>query len=298
MGARAKQYWAQSAALVISAAATIWVLATSVNLQPRLAQPLSQAMIALKAQTIKEVIPSTFHPLASIYYLTQALATRHDNPTASIGRQIYDNLYLSLRLDPYNRSTYSAAANYLAAAAPHGRNEPLLAMDLLQLGLESQPNDFQLRYRRALLFWFEFANYAKAANEFQYIRHHTNIPPDWFKISLNLQTSMHLKAGQYRHVNDLMEYHIARSDNKDVRQQVYRIRQFVKSMRILARTNEKIAAFHRQNSHLEMTWPLLLERGVFKKVPRDRYGLRLEIVKHQARIATKSPVYGLWKLAQ
>lgn len=298
MEARARRFLAQSAVLVISAAATMWVLATSVDLQPRLAQPLSAAMMALKARTIKEVIPSTFHSLGSIYYLTQALATRHDNPTASIGRQIYDNLYLSLRLDPYNRSTYGAAVNYLAPAAPHGRNEPLLAMDLLHLGLESQPNDFQLRYQRALLFWFGFANYAKAANEFQYIRHYTNIPPDWFKISLNLQASMHLKAGQYRRVNDLMHYKIARSDNEGVRQQVYRMSQFIKSMRTLIRTNEKIAAFHRQNSHLQISWPLLLERGVFNKIPRDRYGIRLEIARHQARISKKSPLYGLWRVSQ
>jgi tetratricopeptide (TPR) repeat protein len=105
--------------------------------------------------------------LADIYWTraVQYFGGRHV-AGASHFRMLAPLLEITTTLDPHLVVAYQFGANFLSPKPPNGAGMPEKAIQLVNYGIQNNPNDWKLYYELGFIYYMDVKDYAKAADAF------------------------------------------------------------------------------------------------------------------------------------
>jgi hypothetical protein len=105
--------------------------------------------------------------LADIYWTraVQYFGGRHV-AGASHYRLLAPLLEITTTLDPHLVVAYQFGSNFLSPKPPNGAGMPERAIQLVNYGIQNNPNDWKLYYELGFIYYMDVKDYAKAANAF------------------------------------------------------------------------------------------------------------------------------------
>jgi tetratricopeptide (TPR) repeat protein len=105
--------------------------------------------------------------LADIYWTraVQYFGGRH-HAVAKSYNLLYPLLDITTHLDPQLVAAYQFGASFLAPAPPEGAGQPERAIQLMEYGIENNPNNWKLYYDLGFVYYMNLKDYRKAADAF------------------------------------------------------------------------------------------------------------------------------------
>jgi tetratricopeptide (TPR) repeat protein len=106
--------------------------------------------------------------LADIYWTraVQYFGGRHV-AGANHYRLLAPLLEITTTLDPHLVVAYQFGANFLSPKPPNGAGMPEKAIQLVEYGIQNNPNDWKLYYELGFIYYMDVKDYAKAADAFE-----------------------------------------------------------------------------------------------------------------------------------
>lgn len=105
--------------------------------------------------------------LADIYWTraVQYFGDRHYNNATSYNL-LAPLLEITTALDPHLVPAYHFGASFLAPAPPWGAGQPDRAIQLMEYGIQNNPNEWHLYYDLGFVYYMDLKDYAKASQAF------------------------------------------------------------------------------------------------------------------------------------
>ena len=106
--------------------------------------------------------------LADIYWTraVQYFGKRHHDHEQSYNL-LYPLLQITTYLDPQLTVAYQFGASFLAPPPPYGAGQPERAVQLMEYGIQNNPNDWKLYYDLGFVYYMNLKDYPKAADAFE-----------------------------------------------------------------------------------------------------------------------------------
>lgn len=153
------------ACVVIFLAASAVMLHRSDALRPQ--ATLEEVLYLNSPKVLKRASLGYDGLLADIYWTraVQYFGGRHH-----AGAQSYDLLYplldITTHLDPQLVAAYQFGASFLAPPPPEGAGQPERAIQLMEYGVQNNPNNWKLYYDLGFVYYMNLKDYRKAADAF------------------------------------------------------------------------------------------------------------------------------------
>ncbi len=181
-----------SAFLILSLAASSYVLHRSDQLRPQ--GTLDEVLFLSSPKVIKRASLGYDGLMACIYWTraVQYFGYRHHNFAASYNL-LAPLLEITTHLDPHLLVAYEFGTSFLAPKPPHGAGEPERAIELVEYGIQNNPDNWRLYYDLGFVYYMELRDYKKAAETFERGSHVPNAHP--FLKVMAAQMAQH--AGEY-----------------------------------------------------------------------------------------------------
>ena len=127
-----------------------------------------QALYVRSTKVLRRMCLGYTGLLADIYWTraVQYFGFQHFRGSGDF-RLLAPLLQVTTELDPHMLPPYQFGANFLGPKPPNGAGLPGDAMNLLQFGIEHNPDQWRLYYNLGFLYYTEFKDYAKAADAFE-----------------------------------------------------------------------------------------------------------------------------------
>jgi tetratricopeptide (TPR) repeat protein len=193
MTQRQKTTMVASACLILSLAASSLVLHRVDQLRPQ--GTLDEVLFLSSPKVIKRASLGYDGLMACIYWTraVQYFGYRHHSYAASYNL-LAPLLEITTHLDPHLLVAYEFGSSFLAPQPPHGAGEPERAIELMEYGIQNNPDNWRLYYDLGFVYYMELRDYKKAAETFERGSHVPNAHP-FLKI-LAAQMAQH--AGEYQ----------------------------------------------------------------------------------------------------
>jgi tetratricopeptide (TPR) repeat protein len=152
--------------------------------------------------------------LADIYWTraVQYFGGRHHDRAQSYDL-LYPLLSIATHLDPQLVVAYQFGASFLAPAPPDGAGQPERAIQLMEYGIENNPNDWKLYYNLGFVYYTNLKDYGNATEAFERGSKVPNAHP--FMRVLAAQMAQH--AGAYDTARMLWSATYQNSEDKQIR---------------------------------------------------------------------------------
>ncbi|MGA8214720.1 MAG: tetratricopeptide repeat protein [Candidatus Sulfotelmatobacter sp.] len=180
------------ACLILSLAASTFVLHRVDQLRPR--ATLEEVLFLSSPKVIKRASLGYDGLMACIYWTraVQYFGYRHHYDAASYNL-LAPLLQITTQLDPHLLVAYEFGSSFLAPKPPDGAGQPESAIELMDYGIQNNPNDWHLYYDLGFLYYMELKDYKNAAETFERGSHVPNAHP--FLRIFAAQMAQH--AGEY-----------------------------------------------------------------------------------------------------
>jgi tetratricopeptide (TPR) repeat protein len=181
-----------SACLVLSLAASSFLLHRIDQLRP---QSAADEVLFLSSPRVIKHASLGYDGLMACIYWTRAVqyfGYRHHYFATSYN-QLAPLLEITTHLDPHLMVAYEFGTSFLAPKPPHGAGEPERAIELLEYGIQQNPDSWKLYYDLGFIYYMELRDYKKAAETFERGSHVPNAHP--FLKVMAAQMAQH--AGEY-----------------------------------------------------------------------------------------------------
>jgi tetratricopeptide (TPR) repeat protein len=158
---------------VIAGACVVFFLVSSAVLLHRTDQlrpqaTLEEVLYLSSPKVLKRASLGYEGLLADIYWTraVQYFGGRHHD-----GAQSYSLLYplldITTHLDPQLVVAYQFGASFLAPAPPNGAGQPEHAIQLMEYGIQNNPDNWKLYYDLGFIYYMNLKDYGKAAEVFE-----------------------------------------------------------------------------------------------------------------------------------
>jgi tetratricopeptide (TPR) repeat protein len=106
--------------------------------------------------------------MACIYWTraVQYFGHRHHDHEQTFN-ELAPLLEITTHLDPHLVPAYDFGANFLAPAPPNGAGQPERAIQLIEYGIQNNPDDWRLYYNLGFIYYMDLKDYAHAAQAFE-----------------------------------------------------------------------------------------------------------------------------------
>ena len=153
------------ACLVIFMAASAVMLHRIDELRPQAA--LEEVLYLSSPKVLKRASLGYDGLLADIYWTraVQYFGGRH-HAVAKSYNLLYPLLDITTHLDPQLVAAYQFGASFLAPPPPDGAGQPERAIQLMEYGVQNNPNDWKLYYDLGFVYYMNLKDYRKAADAF------------------------------------------------------------------------------------------------------------------------------------
>jgi tetratricopeptide (TPR) repeat protein len=192
MKQRQKTTIVASACLLLSLAASSFVLHRIDQLRPQ--ATLDEVLLLSSPKVIKRASLGYDGLMACIYWTraVQYFGYRHHNYAASYNL-LAPLLEITTHLDPHLVIAYEFGSSFLAPQPPHGAGQPERAVELMEYGIQNNPDNWRLYYDLGFVYYMELKDYKNAAATFERGSRVPNAHP--FLKVLAAQMAQH--AGEY-----------------------------------------------------------------------------------------------------
>jgi hypothetical protein len=181
-----------SALLLLSLAASSFVLHRVDQLRP---QATLDEVLFLSSPTVIKRVSLGYNGLMACIYWTRAVqyfGYRHHYYAASYNL-LAPLLEITTHLDPHLVVAYEFGSSFLAPRPPHGAGQPERAIELMEYGIQNNPDNWRLYYDLGFVYYMELKDYKNAAATFERGSRIPNAHP--FLKVLAAQMAQH--AGEY-----------------------------------------------------------------------------------------------------
>ncbi|MGA7928770.1 MAG: tetratricopeptide repeat protein [Candidatus Sulfotelmatobacter sp.] len=181
-----------SACLILSLAASAFVLYRTDQLRP---QATLDEVLFLSSPKVIQRASLGYDGLVACIYWTRAVqyfGYRHHSFAASYNL-LAPLLEITTHLDPHLLVAYEFGTSFLAPQPPHGAGQPERAIELMEYGIQNNPDNWRLYYDLGFVYYMELRDYKKAAETFERGSHIPNAHP--FLKVMAAQMAQH--AGEY-----------------------------------------------------------------------------------------------------
>jgi tetratricopeptide (TPR) repeat protein len=153
------------ACLVLSLAASSFVLHRADQLRPQ--ATLDEVLFLSSPKVIKRASLGYDGLMACIYWTraVQYFGNRHHYEAKSYNL-LAPLLEITTHLDPHLVVAYEFGSFFLAPKPPFGAGEPQNAIDLMEYGIQNNPDNWKLYYDLGFVYYTELKDYKKAAETF------------------------------------------------------------------------------------------------------------------------------------
>jgi tetratricopeptide (TPR) repeat protein len=181
-----------SACLILSLAGSVFVLHRTDQLRPQ--ATLDEVLFLSSPKVIKRASLGYDGLVACIYWTraVQYFGYRHHSFAASYDL-LAPLLEITTHLDPHLLVAYEFGTSFLAPQPPHGAGQPERAIELVEYGIQNNPDNWRLYYDLGFVYYMELRDYKKAAETFERGSHVPNAHP--FLKVMAAQMAEH--AGEY-----------------------------------------------------------------------------------------------------
>jgi tetratricopeptide (TPR) repeat protein len=152
------------ACFIFSLAASALLLRGIDKLRPA---TMNEEVLYLHAPVLKRLSLGYDGLLADIYWTraVQYFGFRHHNGTLNYDL-LSPLLEITAHLDPQLVVAYEFGASFLAPAPPDGAGEPKQAIQLMEYGIQNNPDNWKLYYDLGFIYYMNLKDYPKAAQVF------------------------------------------------------------------------------------------------------------------------------------
>ena len=153
------------AALVVSMAASVLLLHHIDEIRPR--ATISDVLFISNPKIVKRASLGFDGLMACIYWTrtVQYFGHRHFLREHSYN-ELAPLLEITTTLDPNMIPAYEFGASFLAPRPPNGAGEPYRAIQLMEYGIQHNPNNWHLYYDLGFVYYTELKDYKKAGEVF------------------------------------------------------------------------------------------------------------------------------------
>jgi tetratricopeptide (TPR) repeat protein len=214
--------------------------------------PVIKALSADQYQFLSHVISTE-----CLFYFGTLTEEEHPAPE---WRRLYEALYTSTRLDPYNMDAYYFAQAVLTWDAGMVRQ----AVDLLEYGFAHRTWDWYLPFFLSFDYAYFLKDYEKAG---EYMAKAAALNPQgWFE---TLASRYFYEGGRTALALAYLKEMIASAGNETIRQQLMiRAEAFERILQI----EEAVSAYRDRFRHLPRDLEELVRTGLIRRLPEDPYG--------------------------
>src|SRR5277367_4423993 len=165
MNQRRKISLIAAACLILALAASSVVLHHVDQLRPQ--GTLDEVLFLSSPKVIKRASLGYDGLMACIYWTraVQYFGNRHHYYAASYNL-LAPLLEITTQLDPHLVVAYEFGSSFLAPKPPFGAGQPQSAIDLVNYGIQNNPDDWKLYYDLGFIYYTELKDYKKAAETF------------------------------------------------------------------------------------------------------------------------------------
>ncbi|MGC1220666.1 MAG: hypothetical protein WA872_02670 [Candidatus Sulfotelmatobacter sp.] len=213
MKQRQKSSVIAAACLVLSLAASSVVLHHVDQLRPQ--ATLDEVLFLSSPKVIKRASLGYDGLMACIYWTraVQYFGNRHHYYAASYNL-LAPLLEITTHLDPHLVVAYEFGSSFLAPNPPFGAGQPKSAIDLMNYGIENNPDNWKLYYDLGFVYFTELKDYKNAAEAFARGSRVPNAHP-FLKV---LAAQMATHAGDYDTARSLWMASYQNTQDKLIRQ--------------------------------------------------------------------------------
>jgi tetratricopeptide (TPR) repeat protein len=192
MKQRRQTTWIAACVLAVSLAVSAALLHQIDQLRPQ--ATLKEVLFISSPTVLKRASLGYDGLLADIYWTraVQYFGSRH-HASAQSYDLLAPLLEITTHLDPHLTVAYQFGANFLAPPPPQGAGEPDRAVQLMEYGIQNNPDDWKLYYNLGFVYYMEIKDYKKAADAFAHGSQVPNAHP--FLKVLAAQMAQH--AGEF-----------------------------------------------------------------------------------------------------
>jgi len=154
-----------SACLLLSLAGTVLLLHRIDEIRPR--ATIEDALYINSPKVVKRMSLGFDGLMACIYWTRTVQYFGHRHVLhARTYNELAPLLEITTALDPHMIPAYQFGASFLAPRPPNGAGEPIRAIELMQYGIQHNPENWQLYYDLAFVYYTELKDYQRAAAVF------------------------------------------------------------------------------------------------------------------------------------
>jgi hypothetical protein len=212
MKPRQKVTMVAGACLILSLAASAFVLHRTDRLRP---QATLDEVLFLSSPTVIKRASLGYDGLLACIYWTRAVqyfGYRHHSFAASYNL-LAPLLEITTHLDPHLLVAYEFGTSFLAPQPPHGAGQPERAIELMEYGIQNNPDNWRLYYDLGFVYYMELRDYKKAAETFERGSQVPNAHP--FLKVMAAQMAQH--AGEYETARMLWSATYQTTQDKQIR---------------------------------------------------------------------------------
>jgi tetratricopeptide (TPR) repeat protein len=165
MKARQRTTLVAGACLAVSLAVCVMALRRIDRIRPE--APLEDALYVTSPKVVKRASLGYSGLMACIYWTraVQYFGHRHFEHGKSYN-ELAPLLEITTHLDPRLTVAYHFGASFLAPKPPSGAGEPDRAIQLMEYGIQNNPDDWRLYYDLGFVYYTELKDYPKASEAF------------------------------------------------------------------------------------------------------------------------------------
>src|ERR1700731_5120368 len=155
------------ALFVLLGFAGVWRLQERIDVQQR-AMASEDDQLMLRSSKLVKGLSLEYAPLVADIYWTrvvQYFGNKHARQQVDL-RLLWPLLDVTSVLDPHLMPVYHFGSMFLSDAPPRGAGRPDLAVELLERGLQANPEEWRLYYDLGFVYYFDMKDYPKASVAF------------------------------------------------------------------------------------------------------------------------------------
>src|SRR6202044_1022484 len=155
-----------AACLVVCATASVQALRRVDQLRPR---ATLEDVLYISSPTVVKRASLGYDGLMACIYWTRAVqyfGQRFHDRSLSYN-ELAPLLEMTTQLDPHLVVAYQFGASFLAPQPPFGAGQPERAIQLMEFGVQNNPQEWHLYYDLGFVYYMDLKDYAKAAEAFE-----------------------------------------------------------------------------------------------------------------------------------
>lgn len=267
MSSRRRTTFVAATCLAVSMAVSVLLLHRVDEIRPR--ANIEDALYISSPKMVKRASLGFDGLMACIYWTRTVQYFGHRHALGSSSYNELDPLLeITTALDPHMIPAYQFGASFLAPAPPTGAGEPRRAVELMQYGIQHNPENWRLYYDLGFVYYTELKDYKRAAEVFEQGSKAPNAHP-FMKL---LAALMAEHASDYETARMLWTATYESSKESNIRENAIEHLRAIRVDEDVTRLQEAVSRFEQQNGRLPSSlWELAFAEHL-PGIPLDPVG--------------------------